>query len=331
MASAQVTPWDGTGATDTEGFDYQTLNAAFPTCVEDRVFYDKADLCGLNGGFAHITGGWGFGCSIGPNNTPRLFGGSNHVEFEFDDEASHFGGFFGTNNPTAGGAHVLFTFTDGSTHQVDLTAAEVPNDCTWHHYGWQVTGANIKKVELWSNYSSGGYLNLDDMEAIITTGQTYPEYCTCEQGGTNTAPCGNFNDATLPLGGCQHDDSNAGAHMSASGMADLSADTLALHLTRGPTANSALFFQANNNLDGTGAYIGDGIQCAGGGLVRLQVKTTVAGAADTTIGISAKSAAFGHTIVPGETLYYQCWIRDPAGSPCGNESNTSNGVEVKWQ
>ena len=46
--------------------------------------------------------------------------------------------------------------------------------------------------------------------------------------------------------------------------------------------------------------------------------------------ISTRSATFGHVIAPGETLYYQWWIRDSGGSPCGAESNTSNGYAVTW-
>ena len=83
FASAQFTaigPFTGTAS---EGFETQDLSGgAFPTCVVDRVFTDQAELCGLNGGFAHITGGWGFGCTIQEHGGSRLFGGNNHPLFE---------------------------------------------------------------------------------------------------------------------------------------------------------------------------------------------------------------------------------------------------------
>jgi len=161
-------------------------------------------------------------------------------------------------------------------------------------------------------------------------------YCFCDINNPtgNAAPCGNFNDGSDANGaGCAHDDSAAGANLDASGMASVTADTLLLVGTRGPVSNSSLFFQANNNLDGTGAApLGDGVRCAGGGLIRLKVKTTdPSGYADSSPAvITARSASFGHTIQPGETLYYQWWFRDANGSPCSTESNTSNGYKITW-
>jgi len=69
-------------------------------------------------------------------------------------------------------------------------------------------------------------------------------------------------------------DSPAGARLDASGTASITNDTLLLEGSRGPISNSTLFFQANNNLNGMGNYLDDGIRCAGGGLIRLKVKTT---------------------------------------------------------
>jgi len=165
--------------------------------------------------------------------------------------------------------------------------------------------------------------------------EVYTAYCFCDVGNPtgNVAPCGNHNDGSDPLGaGCAHDDSAAGARLDASGTASVTGDLLLLLGTRGPISNSTLFFQANNNLDGGGVYLGDGLRCAGGGLIRLKVKLTDAGgAADSSPAvISTRSASFGHPIAAGETLYYQWWFRDAAGSPCSSESNTSNGVMITW-
>ena len=99
-------------------------------------------------------------------------------------------------------------------------------------------------------------------------------YCFGNTAAGNPCPCGNDNDGTSPLGGCAHDDSAAGARLDASGVASVTADTLLLEGTRGPISNSSLFFQANNSLDGLGIYLGDGIRCASGGVIRLKVKAT---------------------------------------------------------
>ncbi len=167
---------------------------------------------------------------------------------------------------------------------------------------------------------------------ILSQGPGTP-YCFGRTDQGNPCPCGNDNDGSDPNGaGCAHDDSAAGAALSASGVASVSADTLLLEGSRGPISNSSLFFQANNNLDGSGSFLGDGIRCAGGGLIRLKVKMTDAtGYADSSPAvITTRSASFGHTIVAGETLHYQWWFRDVGGSPCGNESNTSNGYTITW-
>jgi len=158
-------------------------------------------------------------------------------------------------------------------------------------------------------------------------------YCFGRTDQGNPCPCGNDNDGTDPLGaGCAHDDAAAGARLYASGLASVTGDTLLLEGVRGPISNSSLYFQANNNLDGNGAFLGDGIRCAGGGLIRLKVKLTDAtGYANSSPAvITTRSASFGHTIVAGETLYYQWWFRDINGSPCGTENNTSNGYQITW-
>ncbi len=35
-------------------------------------------------------------------------------------------------------------------------------------------------------------------------------------------------------------------------------------------------------------------------------------------------------VLAGETLRYQWWFLDANGSPCGSESNTSNGYSIAW-
>ena len=69
---------------------------------------------------------------------------------------------------------------------------------------------------------------------------------------------------------------------------------------------------------------------AGGGLIRLQVRTSNgAGMSSTTIGIAAKGG-----VVAGDTKRYQCWFRTTVNPPCGagvNDFNLSNGYEIVWQ
>ena len=70
----------------------------------------------------------------------------------------------------------------------------------------------------------------------------------------------------------------------------------------------------------------DGLRCAGGGVIRLQVRFSDAnGSSLTTIGIAAKGGC-----AAGQLKRYQAWYRDPSGSPCGTQFNLTNGYEITW-
>ena len=91
-----------------------------------------------------------------------------------------------------------------------------------------------------------------------------------------------------------------------------------------------MFFQALNDLDGLGVFLGDEIRCTGGFLKRLEVvMNDASGNADTSgTVISARSAQLGDVLRPGDVRRYQWWYRDTNNPPCGtgvNDSNTSSG------
>ena len=70
----------------------------------------------------------------------------------------------------------------------------------------------------------------------------------------------------------------------------------------------------------------DGILCMGNPTERLEVLFLDGqGHARTTVDLFEQSGA-----LPGDRLYYQVWYRDPVLSPCGNGSNLTNGVTVRW-
>lgn len=195
------------------------------------------------------------------------------------------------------------------------------NGCYW--YGGYST--------MWPHASS--YLRILGDAAIVEPGTAY---CFGHTSQGNPCPCSNDNDQTDPRGaGCANGISAAGARLRASGVASVNNDTLVLFGMRGQPNNWSLFFQATNSLDGTGSFLGDGILCAGGSLKHLAVRRNGPGGSSDTSGvvISARSAAVGYTIQPGDTLRYQWWFRDTVSPACGsglNDSNTSNGYEITW-
>lgn len=106
----------------------------------------------------------------------------------------------------------------------------------------------------------------------------------------------------------------------------MASDTVTLAAGDCPVNKPGLFFQGNIQVNGgSGNSFGDGLLCAGGGIVRLEiVSTDGTGSAASTIGIAAKGG-----VSAGQTKTYQFWYRDPGGT-CSNGFNTTNGVELSW-
>jgi hypothetical protein len=150
----------------------------------------------------------------------------------------------------------------------------------------------------------------------------------CLGDGTATScPCGNASDTTGGDAGCANGASTAGGAMMASGSSSLLAADLILSSTGLVPSQPGLYFQGNNAIaDGAGVAFGDGLRCAGGGVIRLQVSfADSSGASATSIDIGAKGS-----VSVGDTKRYQVWYRDPSTSPCGAQFNLSNGFEITW-
>ena len=158
--------------------------------------------------------------------------------------------------------------------------------------------------------------------ATLSGGGFGNAFCFGDGGGT-ACPCGN-NSVTG--GGCANG-TGVGASLTASGQASLSTDTLVLTGTDLIPSQPGLYFQGNNAVNaGSGVQFGDGLRCAGGGVIRLQVRfASGSGDSATTISVSAAGLT-----VPGDVKRYQLWYRDPVTTACGAQFNLTNGVEVTW-
>ncbi len=157
--------------------------------------------------------------------------------------------------------------------------------------------------------------------ATVTVGAGGPtSYC---DGTAAACPCANGG---APGEGCANS-TGAGAVLSTSGSTSVSAADLVLSSIRLPPDQPGLYFQGNNAVNsGNGVPFGDGLRCAGGGVIRIQVRTSSSsGTSQTTTNIVAATG-----VQPGDTKRYQIWYRDPQGSPCGTGFNLSNGIEVSW-
>lgn len=187
--------------------------------------------------------------------------------------------------------------------------------------GYLVPG--FEAFDIWSpDGSATAYVDAIEIRADLT-GTTY---CVGDGSGT-LCPCGNDNDGSLGDAGCANGSSSGGGALTASGSASLAAGDLQLDASGLAPNQPGLYFQGDNALaGGDGVLFGDGLRCAGANVVRLQVLAADAG------GVSSSTVDIGVQggVSAGETKRYQLWYRDPAGSPCGNSFNLTNGFEVDW-
>jgi len=166
--------------------------------------------------------------------------------------------------------------------------------------------------------------------AHVVTFEPGVGFCFGDPGFGTPCPCNNDNDGSVPGSGCDNGVFASGAKLAARGIASVSHDSVVLYTERTEPNNSGLYFQADNQVNGgAGLVFGDGLRCAGGQLVRLQVRfSDAAGYSATTVAIAAKGG-----IAAGDVKRYQCWYRNQSTPACGlgvNEFNLSNGYEIQW-
>jgi len=155
-------------------------------------------------------------------------------------------------------------------------------------------------------------------------------YCFGDPGSSTPCPCANDNDGSIRGSGCANGVFASGARLYGTGLASVSTDTLVLSTTGAEPGNTGLYLQADNRVNGgAGLPFGDGLRCADGNQVRLQIRTAdVSGTSSTTIGLAAKGG-----VSAGDIKRYQYWYRTTDDPPCGVgvwDFNLSNGYEVTW-
>lgn len=165
----------------------------------------------------------------------------------------------------------------------------------------------------------------------LTTGAAYvfeleklQSYCFGDGSGF-PCPCGNTSGTGAELG-CVNS-TGLGGRLMASGTSSLSAGDLVLAAEQIIPNQPALLFAGQNRVNGgAGLPFGDGLRCAGTGVVRFSVQSAdAAGSASWGPGLALPA-----DWMPGDRSHFQAWYRDPAGSPCGTGFNTTNGLTVLW-
>jgi len=149
----------------------------------------------------------------------------------------------------------------------------------------------------------------------------------CFGDGSGTAcPCGN-NSIPGTESGCLSS-LGVGGHLTATGNASISSDSLSLNGTGMPNS-SALYFQGTTQLSGgAGTAFGDGLRCAGGTITRLGTKTNAGGASSYPNGSQPISIRGNN--VAGNVRTYQCWYRNAAAFCTPSTFNLTNGLQIPW-
>jgi hypothetical protein len=241
-----------------------------------------------------------FGCSVAISGTTAIVGA-----YEDDD------------NGVISGSAYLFDTTTG-TEIAKLVASD--GDDHDHAGGSVAISGTTAIVGAWGDDDNGVESGSAYLHFLEGDAGPIP-YCFGDGGGT-PCPCANGGE---PGNGCANRTFSAGCNLSATG--ETNPDTLVLTASNSTPGGLGLFFQGDEVIDGgNGAPFGDGLRCAGGNAVRLEIVVADGeGSASSSVAIATTGG-----VSPGETEHYQWSYRDPNGTPCDSGFNLSNGLKVTW-
>jgi hypothetical protein len=163
-----------------------------------------------------------------------------------------------------------------------------------------------------------------------------PVQSVCQPGAEGVISCPCNNPPSGAPRGCDNSAATGGAIVASSGNPSLASDTLTFTTSdEKPTALSIVL--QGNAIAPSGRVYGQGVRCASGALRRLYVKAAVAGSITAPQGgdlsVSARSAALGSPIVPGQHRWVLVYYRDPSvlgGCPSTSTFNSTGTLDVSW-
>ncbi len=176
-----------------------------------------------------------------------------------------------------------------------------------------------------------GYNGLVGSFLLRVDTDTGAPFCLGDGVSANNCPCSNTS-ATSQEAGCSNS-TGSSARLTATGLPDVSSDSLVLTGIGMPPNSSCLYFQGSaKQASGLGAAFGDGLRCAGGTVIRLGTKTNNSSGTSTYPGLLDQSVSVkGNLGIFGGTRYYQCWYRNAAVYCTSSTFNVSNGYQVDWR
>jgi hypothetical protein len=159
---------------------------------------------------------------------------------------------------------------------------------------------------------------------VEISGTPSTSFCSGDAVGTACLGCGNNGGVGR---GCGNSSFANGAALTTNGTASVTADTLVL--TGSDLTGPGLFFQANGLI--SAITFGDGMLCAGIGIIRMGVVFPTAGTASYPGGLTpAPISVAGGPISANDTKHYQVWYRDAVPFCTSATYNLTQGVSLVW-
>ena len=243
------------------------------------------------------------------------------------------GGPFGTHTPCTG--------TDGTIWDSQVASNELGTGMASNDF-FRIDGPPMGGPSSSGCYWFGGNPHADfylKLYSAVDCNDPVVKFCAPGVGGIVTCPCGNPQVPSGATKGCDNfaGGGTGGAVLAGSGVASVSADSLAFSMSGGVGSSVTILFQGTTGSVNT--RDGAGVRCVGGTLKRLYKGNEVSGSIDfpnNAVPVHTQSASKGYTITPPITLDYYCAYRNSAanGQPgCPGLMfgfNSTNAGSVSW-
>jgi Tol biopolymer transport system component len=224
----------------------------------------------------------------------------------------------------------------GATERVSVDSVGAQGNGNSYYPSISADGRYVALESLATSLVPGDINGFTDVFIRDREATGFTSLCDPGVGGVIACPCSN-----PPSGsgrGCNNSFSTGGAILTASGIAYLSMDSL-VFTTSGERPVALSIVLQGNALVFPGFVYGQGVRCVAGTLKRLFTKTASAGSitapdfggGDPTV--SARSAAKGDPIQPGQSRWYLVYYRDPTvlgGCPASSTFNDTQSGHVTW-
>lgn len=178
------------------------------------------------------------------------------------------------------------------------------------------------------NFDLGSFVG--DQFFTVSPSETGITYCNAD-GSATACACGNDNDGSAGVAGCAMaagsgcNNPGGGVALRAMGSRSITTNDAVLMASGCESFQPGLFFRGDDAVNGgSGITFGDGLRCANGNEIRLEVVF-----ADAS-GNSNSTTSLSSGLVAGDVRRFQYWTRNPGCSPCGNLFTLSNGYEITF-